>query len=142
MLQGSAPCSGHVLPANKKTLRRLGYTPGQLANHINTELTSPVYEKLNAKDLDVLFNTAHENDVTIPVLAEKDGQHGLDNGKIVNVEVYRYQSFNGDIYDELSEGYYFVFNQTDLYTMLPTKFMKSLLIQGCIPESKQWTNFG
>ena len=127
MSMGTAPCQGYILPAGKLIL--LGWSEEKLIQlcHDNGAGSE------NIEDFDDAINFLSMEQITIPIKI---------NDATLNVEVMRYDRDNGDIYDDLEDGYYIIFDEGDLYERKLTKAGEILKSHDWLPESKQWTNFG
>ena len=58
------------------------------------------------------------------------------------VEVIDYNSENGDIYDDLTDGLYLLFSDGELFKKTDTELMHQLRRMNAAPKHQQWTVFG
>ena len=63
--------------------------------------------------------------------------------RIVEAVIYHYSEDDGDRYDDLTDGYYLIFDEDDLYSTKLSRTGKQFRKQfGKLPEFKNWTSFG
>ena len=126
MGMGHAAYNGYVLEASKDNFNRL-----QL--YLSKEQQGMVTDINIQDDLEAVYKRLHEEDSSF---ISSSLQEGLE------VELYRYHTDEGDIYDNLEDGYYFVFGDSDLFILTPTKLGEELKRLDCFPENKYWTVYG
>jgi len=127
MSMGTAPCYGHLLPAGQIVL--LGWSKEKLIQLCKDNGAGSE----NIEDFDDAMNFLSSEQINIPIKI---------NDATLNVEVMQYDRDNGDLYDDLEDGYYLMFDEDDLYERKLTKAGEILESHKWLPELKQWTNFG
>jgi len=133
MGMGSAPCSGYVLEATEENFNQLN------ANFGEYEDIRKKYQEENPDDdfddfIDYLF---HEFDEPI-----FEACPNKPIGQVISIFLIRYESEVGDRYDDLSDGYYFAFDEEDLYSKTLSEAGQTLKDKGILPEYCRWTQFG
>jgi hypothetical protein len=133
MGMGTAPCSGYVLPATKENFKKLNIALGQFKKEYN------------------VFKEEYPNGHIEGFLEDLVGMYGQgevifeatpDLGKAITIKLYRYNSDEGDRWDDLEDGVYFIFDEEELYTKKLTPIGKVLKKIGVLPEQQAWTTFG
>lgn len=75
-----------------------------------------------------------------------DDQRALDlmiDGHEYTVEVMHYDRANsGDIYDDLTDGFYLVFGEGELFSRSDKDLMRHLRAEDAVPKPAMWTWFG
>lgn len=133
MGMGNAPCSGYTIPINEGTLKKLNITKEQILVLINKGLSSLVKDFKEHEDFDEALRDAGSNKLVIKIKIKK--QH------ILNVEIFSYYEDDGGRYDDLEEGEYFLFRESELYTKKLTPLGSTLKKLKCLPDISYWTVF-
>lgn len=128
MASGSAPCCGNVLKITNENFE-------DLAKKLNIDM-----EDFNE------FITEHP-DITYEDYLEElywadESLKARVGDEIYEVDVIRYSSEDGDIYDDLEDGFYLFFDEPLLYIKEQTNLAKKLDSMGIFPEFSLWTQYG
>jgi len=128
MSSGSAPCQGFVLEATIENFKKLNiYYMGLIRKY------SPATIDIK-KGFDIVLEVLANDQISI---------YAKVAGKKIEIEVMKYDEDDGDMYDDLEHGrYYLVFEEDDLYDKVLTQAGTLLSKKGILPESKMWTHYG
>jgi hypothetical protein len=125
MSSGTAANYGYMLPATEENITKLKI---DISEYHDWKEENPEC------DLDDFFE--EEMDQGNPLLSNMTNPP-------TEIYLYLYHSEDGDIYDDLEDiGFYFMFDEEDLYEMKTTPFGNTLREIGAMPEFKMWTTFG
>lgn len=134
MGMGTAPCSAYILPATKENFEKLNMDLGRYKKEYEE------FKKNHPDDLEVFFEELIIEHGNNEVVLEATPDEPL--GAVISVELYRYNSEEGDRYDELEDGVYFIFYEEELYTRELTLVGEAMQRNDVFPELKYWTTYG
>lgn len=130
---GHAPCSGYVVKVTDKVAETLNVQ--ELIKGLDKDLIEQFQvniEDTNVYELLDVYSTERKLIVI-----------NLPQGKTIKAQPFRYNSEDGDCYDDLEDGeIYLIFSEEDLYTKKETKSHRELKALGLTPEPQSWTQFG
>ena len=142
MSSGSAPNWGWVLEATHENFLKLHchISDEQIAEYLADENEGAIKEARRMIEreadwcLDILASLAERLDQQITCTVGEWSE-------VVSVDIFRYSSNLGDVYDQLEDGkVYFIFGHNDLFVSTP--LMGELQRLNLAPEEKGWTNYG
>ena len=129
MPMGTAPASGYVLPFTEDISKRLNINYGE-----------------HQKDIDLYIENGEDFESAIESIVQEETEIEIKatiNGKTIPVWLIRYNRDDGDCYDGLTDGYYFAFDEDDLYERKLTPVGQALKDEGDLfPQYERWTVYG
>jgi hypothetical protein len=132
MYKNAAPCCGYVIKATEENCIKFGAgNKKELIELANEHTVKPCPPDITFESLlDFLYKMYGTIGLLIPI--------GEINVGIIAELIY-YSRSNGSIHDDLEDGYYFMFGESQLYKKELTETGKALKNMGKLPEFKQWT---
>ena len=132
MGSGTCPHSGYVLPATLENFKTLKVLLG------NYEADFKISEMTQATDEleEVIweFFKAIED-------SEAEVYATIGNKRII-IRLFHYDHNNGDRYDDICEGYYLSFAESQLFISKLSKVGNALAKKDLLPDFQQWTVYG
>ena len=132
MSSGTAPCGGYVLEVSVENFTLFGLDKSQEFIEYLEEYGIEA-ENVGLSDIEIFLDECNT------IRASIVGTNGL---VCFSVTPTYYNSEDGGPYDELEDGWYFVFEENDLYKRKLSQLGEALTDKDCMPWDATWTTFG
>jgi hypothetical protein len=140
MGMGYAACNAYVLPATLEYFNKLNI-------HFDEDDVKEVYTKEEWDHINNngLSDEEYWDEIEQVIQYYADEQKDIEasiNDTVFYITIFRYSDESGDRYDDLEDGYYFVFDEEVLYERKYTDIGKTLSDANLFPVHANWVNFG